>query len=133
MRRSIGIAAVVSALVSLILLAFAGPIVGLLTSGTVEPPAALTIGAALWAVVSAAFNAVGIFLNAASVIKFQVLVASVMAITSLIASIVLANVFGVSGIVWGTLLAYILCTALPITIYLPRLLRNLAAGEGVTP
>ena len=47
LRRSIAIAAVVSALVSVMLLAFAGPIVGLLTSGTVQPPTELIIGAAI--------------------------------------------------------------------------------------
>jgi hypothetical protein len=95
----------------------------------VKPPTALLIGASIWGVVSASFNAVGILLNAASIIRFQVVFASIMALASISASIVLAQIFGVSGIVWGTLLAYVVFTALPITVYLPRLMQRLDAGS----
>ena len=93
----------------------------------VVAPMGLLVGMAVWAVLSNSFNAVAMLLNGASVIGFQVATALTMSVTSLGASIVLANVFGVSGIVWGTVLAYLLCTALPTALYLPGLLRQLQA------
>jgi O-antigen/teichoic acid export membrane protein len=128
LRRSIGIAAVSSAIASVTLLVGGGLIIGTLTGGTVEPPTALLIGAAIWAVVSAGFNAVGILLNAASIVRFQVVIASIMALASISASVLFAFAFGVSGIIWGTLLSYVVCAAVPITVFLPRVMRRLDAS-----
>ena len=65
------------------------------------------------------------FLNGASIIGFQVVSATAMAAASITASIALATPFGISGIVWGTLLAYVACSALPTLWYMPRVLRRL--------
>lgn len=90
-----------------------------------DPPFMMLLGMALWAVVSTAFTSIAMLLNGASVIRFQVIVASVMAGASIAASIALAGSFGVSGVIWGTLLAYLVCAALPTFWYLPRVLRQL--------
>ena len=39
----------------------------------------------------------------------------------------MARAFGLSGIIWGTIIAYTLCTAIPIGLYIPRLVRQLIA------
>jgi hypothetical protein len=52
-----------------------------------------------------------------------------MAIASIGLSILFANVFGVAGIIWGTLLAYTLFSAIPVLILLPRLLTRLGAAS----
>jgi O-antigen/teichoic acid export membrane protein len=125
LRRSILIAALVSGVASLGFVIAGGWVIGIWTDRAVEPPGELLIGAALWAVVYATSNAVGMLMNAASVIAFQVMVAAVMAISSVTLSVILANVFGLPGIVWGTLIAYVLCSGIPIVLYLPRLLRTI--------
>jgi hypothetical protein len=81
---------------------------------------------ALWAVIGNSFNAVAMLLNGASVVGFQVATALTMAVTSVGASILFANMFGVAGVVWGTVLAYIVCTAIPTAFFLPTALRRLA-------
>jgi hypothetical protein len=58
--------------------------------------------------------------------RFQMITALSMAVVSLTASIVGANLFGVAGIIWGTVLAFVVCTALPTALYLPSVLRQLA-------
>ena len=72
LRRSV-IAASAASLASSALLVVAGPaLIGLLTGDRIHPPFALLIGAAIWAVVNATFNAVTVLFNAASIITFQV-------------------------------------------------------------
>jgi O-antigen/teichoic acid export membrane protein len=90
-----------------------------------DPPFVMLLGMALWAIVSTGFASISMLLNSATVIRFQLIVATIMAGTSILASIVLAGRFGISGIIWGTLLAYLACSALPTLWYVPRLLRQL--------
>ena len=122
---SIRLALILSSASSL-LLVLVGPLVLRVWVGPqVDAPMGLMLGMAVWAVLSNSFNAVAMLLNGASVIGFQVATALTMSVASLGASIALANLVGVSGIVWGTVLAYLLCTALPTALYLPGLLRQL--------
>lgn len=125
LRRSVLIAAVTSGAASLVLIFAGGWVIQTLSGGQVNPPFPLLVGAALWATVSASFNAVAMLLNAASVVFFQVVVASLMAVGSIGLSILFANAFGVSGIVWGTLLAYTFLSAVPVLLFLPRILRQI--------
>ncbi len=129
LRRSIWVAVVTTSAASLSLV-IAGPwLIRTWTHGAVDPPAGLLVGAALWAVVSTGFNTVAMLLNAASVMAFQVIVALSMATVSVTLSVVLANAIGLAGIIWGTLIAYVLVSALPVCIYLPRILRQLGVAE----
>ena len=69
LRRSV-IAASAASLASSALLVVAGPaLIGLLTGDRVDPPFALLIGAAIWAVVNATFNGVTVLFNAASIVS----------------------------------------------------------------
>jgi len=123
--RSIGIAALVSGSAALGLVLVGGWVIRTWTGGAIDPPIELLIGAALWSVVYATFNALAMVLNAASIILFQVVLASAMATASIALSIVLANVIGLPGIVWGTLIAYVAFSAIPVIAYMPRFLRSL--------
>jgi O-antigen/teichoic acid export membrane protein len=127
LRMSIGLAVLLSGASSLVLVVFAPPIIDLWVGPHVNAPFALLLGMALWAVIGNSFNAVAMLLNGASVVGFQVATALSMAVTSVGASVLLANIFGVAGVVWGTVLAYVVCTAIPTAIFLPTALRRLAA------
>lgn len=123
---AVGIAA--TTIGSAILLVAGREILRIWVGPVFDPPFMLLLGMALWAVVSTAFTSIAMLLNAATVMKFQVVVASIMASVSIVASVALASRFGVSGIIWGTLLAYLVCAALPTLWYVPRLLRRLEAS-----
>ena len=127
LRRSVLIAVVCTGAGSLVLYAVGAAIIRIWTNGAIEPPPELLLGAAIWAVVSTGFNAIAMLLNAASVVLFQVVTASVMAVASLVLSIALANTVGISGIIWGTLVAYLLFSAIPICLYLPGFLKRIGA------
>jgi O-antigen/teichoic acid export membrane protein len=98
-----------------------------------DPPFMMLLGMALWAVVSTGFMSIAMLLNGATVIRFQAIVAAIMAGTSILASIVLGARFGVSGVIWGTLLAYLVCAAVPTLWYLPRVFRQLEVRASGNP
>ncbi len=137
LRRSVMLAGVASATAALALTLWGSGFIRWWTDGAIEPPIALLIGAAVWAILSSVFNAISIVLNAASVILFQVVVAVAMAVASILLSITLAHVIGVAGIIWGTTIAYAIVSGVPILWYLPRFLRGLDRGAtlptGATP
>jgi hypothetical protein len=66
------------------------------------------------------------FLNGVGAIRVQAVCAVIMGVTALVLKIVFAQRFGLPGIVWGTIVAYTVCTAIPVALYLPRLLGELA-------
>jgi O-antigen/teichoic acid export membrane protein len=126
LKISIGVAVTLTGLSSLALLMI-GPAIVLLWAGPeIDAPFMLFLGMALWAVVANSFNAIAMLMNGAAVIGFQVIIALTMALASLGLSILFANLFGIAGVVWGTLLAYVVCSAAPTIWYLPRVFRNLA-------
>ena len=129
-RKSTLAALIASGLSSGLLVIVGSSLVSALTDSQVEPPTALLAGAAIWAVVYATFNSIAILMNAASVVLFQAIVAVLMACASIALSVVLAEPFGVSGVVWGTVIAYVVVAGIPILLYLPSVLRKVRDGAG---
>jgi O-antigen/teichoic acid export membrane protein len=127
-------AAAITAFVSLGLVLLAPAVLERwLGAGEIDPPLSLLAGAALWATLHAAYNAAVLVLNAANAIRLQVLVAIVTSVVSLGASVVLGRAFGLSGIIWGTFLAHVVCAAIPIALYLPRFLAGLEQNRAHSP
>ncbi len=95
----------------------------------INPPFILMAGLGIWAVLSSMGSAVAMFLNGANVVRFQVICASLMCITSIIGKIFLAKAIGIAGIVWATVIAYTLFTVIPYLYMIPKLLFRLNAGK----
>ena len=125
LRVSVAIASVLSGASSLILVLIGPFAIRLWVGSGVNASLPLLLGMAAWAILSNSFNAVAMLLNGANVIRFQIATALTMTITSIVASAVLGSIYGVAGVIWGTVLAYIICTAVPTAIYLPRVLAGL--------
>ena len=92
----------------------------------------LLVGFGLWTVLNTSGVAVAMFLNGVGAIRFQAICAALMGASALALKIVLARRFGLPGIIWGTIIAYTLCTAIPIGLYIPRLVRQLARRSSAT-
>jgi O-antigen/teichoic acid export membrane protein len=116
--RSTLFAVGITAIGSLLILAASHLIFGFLIGPALIPPLALSVGFAVWAVLYAFGNVASMLLNAANVILFQVIAASVMAVTSIVLKIELGRTYGVAGIIWGTVIAYGLLSVLPTLLYL---------------
>jgi len=89
----------------------------------------LLMGLGIWAILSSMGNAVAMFLNGANVVRFQVICASLMCITSILGKIFLAKTIGIAGIIWATVIAYTLFTVIPCLYMIPKLLFRLNAGK----
>ncbi len=127
--RSTLIGVGISSASSAVLIVFGRDLLRVWVGPVFDPPFMMLVGMAIWAVVSTAFTSISMLLNGATVVKFQIIVSSIMAIASIGASIVLAGAFGLSGVIWGTLLAFVVIAAGPTLWYLPRLFRQLASGS----
>ena len=64
------------------------------------------------------------FLNAAHIVGLQVVCSGLMAVANILLSIVLAQRFGVAGVIWGTVIAYSVFIVLPYSVLVPRLVRR---------
>jgi len=95
----------------------------------IKPPFMLLMGLGIWAILSSMGNAVAMFLNGANVVRFQVICASLMCITSILGKIFLAKTIGIAGIIWATVIAYTLFTVIPCLYMIPKLLFRLNAGK----
>lgn len=127
--RSTAVAGGAVAAGSLVLWLLAGPIVRLwLGPEGFDPDPLMTAGMAAWAVVVTVMNGISMPLNAASRIRFQAIVAVVMAAVSVPASVGLGLALGLAGIIWGTVLAYLACSVVPYVVNVRRLLRQVEAA-----
>jgi O-antigen/teichoic acid export membrane protein len=114
-----------TAICSVALLALAPQILTVWLGAPVRLPPALLLGLAVWAVISATFNSISMLLNALGKVRFLAVIGSVMAISSIALSIQLAGRFGVAGVIWGTVIAYVLVAGVPVAVYVAMLIGRL--------
>jgi O-antigen/teichoic acid export membrane protein len=95
-----------------------GPwIIRLWVGPQISPPFLLLLGLGIWTTISAVGAALAMFFNGANILRFQVVCGLIMAVSALGAKIWLAQAIGLPGIIWGTIIAYILFTAIPLSFY----------------
>jgi O-antigen/teichoic acid export membrane protein len=123
--RSLWIALVGASVSAAILVVFGPQIIMLWVGSSIRPSFVLLLGLGIGAVVYTTGNAFAMLLNGASVIKFQVIFAVIMSVTAVLTKIILAGVIGIPGIIWGTLLPYIIFMLIPAMVYVPNLLRRM--------
>jgi O-antigen/teichoic acid export membrane protein len=92
-------------------------------------PASLLIGLAVWKVLEANGNALAAFLNGAQILQPQVYMALVTAAVALSLKIYLVRHYGYTAIVWGSAVAWSICTLLPLIVILPRILKAISARD----
>ncbi len=129
LTRSLVATVAVSTFPALFLILFGRPLILWWTAGEIETSLVLLTGLAIWTVLSATGNALAMFLNGANIIRFQAICAVLLMVAALAAKIFFARRFGVPGIVWGTVGAYVLFTVLPMALYIPRLLKTMSQRE----
>lgn len=123
-KRSLFISILLAAIVSSVLV-LAGPLILALWVGhAVDPPFILLLGLGLWKVIEVGGNATSVFLNGANVMRFQVLIAVLMGIAAVALKIVFVDQFGVAGVIWATIVAYVIFAAVPLAVVVPRILRS---------
>jgi O-antigen/teichoic acid export membrane protein len=124
LRRSMVFAVVVAAgCVCVFTFAFE-PIVSLWIRRPLGVGTLLLIGFGTWCVIEAAGTALATFLNAASVMRYQVIVATIFAFTCLAAKVWAIRHFGIVMVPWATAVVYGLTVLLPAAYFGPRLFND---------
>lgn len=118
---------------SLILLVFGKQIIGFWAGPEVVPSNALLAGMAIWTILASIGAMVSALLNGLHVVRFQAITAILFATTNILLSIFLVYEVGVYGAIYGSVIAYVVCTLLPYWVYVRRLLRASIQRVGTLP
>ena len=113
-----------SIVLSLCLIVAAPAIIRIWVGPNIHVSVLLLVGLGIWNVIFALCAPFSMLLNAASIIRFQVTVASA-AVVNLSLSIYLTRRIGVSGVVYGSLIAQIALVLIPYWFYARRFLGTL--------
>ncbi|MBI4890234.1 MAG: oligosaccharide flippase family protein [Acidobacteria bacterium] len=105
-KRSMILATSTTTAVSLVLLLKLPEVLGLWAGAKYSADYDVAIPMAVWAVMFAAASAWGTFLNAAGLIRPQLLLAFLFAVVGLFAKIYGAERWGVAGVAWATVISY---------------------------
>jgi O-antigen/teichoic acid export membrane protein len=125
LRRSLLLAAAIN-IPSAIFLTFAGPtVLHLWVGDKIHPTFVLMLGLGLWLAMNTLNGPLAMLLNGANAMGFQAVCAILMAVANVTISIFLVYRIGVSGAVWGSIIAQAVFVVLPSIWYVPRLLRRL--------
>jgi O-antigen/teichoic acid export membrane protein len=125
LRRSLLLAAAIN-IPSAIFLTFAGPtVLHLWVGDKVHPEMILMVGLGLWLAMNTLNGPLAMLLNGANAMGFQAVCAALMAVGNVTISVFLVYRIGVSGAVWGSVIAQFVFVLLPSIWYVPRLLRRL--------
>jgi len=116
--RSVGVGLAGSAVACAALVVVANPVIDAWVGPAYRAPVGLLVAMAAWTVLQSAQMPMSMLLNGAGVVTFQAVAAIVMAVTNLGLSIVLTRAWGISGPVWGSVIAHTLCAAIPVLFYL---------------
>jgi Na+-driven multidrug efflux pump len=108
----------------LILILFGNTIIQIWTQTKIIISFTLFLGLGLWTIISSVGSTVAIFFNGTGILKFQAITAIFLAVFAVILKIFFVKYIGIAGIVWGTLIAYVFCTAIPTALYLRKILSN---------
>ena len=128
LRRSLGLSIVVSAAVSLLLVGTGNWLLDVWTGGAIGASMSLLIGLAVWTILNTGGTTISMLLNAAAVMKFQLVTIWTMAVAAIILKLILIPHFGVAGAIWATVISYSVFVAIPYSIFLPRFLSRMASS-----
>jgi O-antigen/teichoic acid export membrane protein len=126
LTRSLVLTFVFAAVPALALFVFGGLLIQVWVGDQVDPSVWLLGGLSVWTILSAVGASLAVFLNGASVLRFQTVCAVIMAAGAFALKIVFVDRWGVAGVPWAVAISYTVFIAVPMAIYVPRLLRQLA-------
>jgi O-antigen/teichoic acid export membrane protein len=127
--RSISLALAISAPAAVVLAIAAPSLIDIWVGDRVEPSGALLVALAVWIVVVSVSSGIAMFLNGAGLIRLQAILATAMAIASVVLSLALTQRFGISGAVWGPIVGQCVFVLIPLGVLTPRLIARLNKAE----
>jgi O-antigen/teichoic acid export membrane protein len=107
------------------LIFIARPFIKVWTGGAVVPPADLVLWMAGWSMINALCSPIASLLAAAAHLRAQVVYSAVSAAINIALSIYLVGIWGVTGVIAGTVISYLLFICVPASVDVVLLLRKL--------
>ena len=101
---------------TIVLAVSARPVIGVIFGESLTPPWVLVIALGAWTVQQCLNYPFAMLLNTANMVRFQVVIASLMATANIFLSITLTKVVGVSGPIWASLLTHTCIAMIPSII-----------------
>jgi O-antigen/teichoic acid export membrane protein len=129
LRRSLLFAVAIACAVALVLALGFGRMVEFWVHRPLAVSGVLVVGFASWCVIDAAGGAIATFLNAAGILRFQVVVSVILAIVTLMAKALVLQMYGSELLPWITMVAYITISLGPTLLSSRRLLRLALASD----
>jgi O-antigen/teichoic acid export membrane protein len=127
LRRSVGWCFVVTLVTSTALVLGARPLLRTWAPSVADPPLGLLVALGLWAVVSVCSTALGVYLNGVGRVRVQVLLALLMAVANVGASVALVGPLGLAGPVWASVGTQLLVVVAPLAFVLRSSVRRIQA------
>lgn len=90
----------------------------------ITPPTLLLLGLAVWTVMDCCGNTLAMFMNGATIMRFQIIVASVFGVACLISKLLLVPRLGIAAVPWCTVATYGILSVIPYTVYVLRFFRR---------
>jgi O-antigen/teichoic acid export membrane protein len=103
----------------------ARPFIELWTRGVVIPKLDLVLWMAAWSMINALCSPIACLLAAAAHMRAQIVYSAISAVINIVLSIYLVKIWGISGVIAGTVLSYMLFICIPASIDTLLLLRKL--------
>jgi len=128
LTRSMMVGLAINTPAAVLLVIFGTPIIHLWTRTNLTPPWELMVGLGIWTAMNTLNVSFSMFLNGLHVIKFQAVCAAVMACANLGLSILLTYLIGVSGVIYGTVIAQAIFVLLPLAFYIRHVLSRMKSG-----
>jgi O-antigen/teichoic acid export membrane protein len=119
LKRSMAMAVSVTAVLSTILVVFGHGLIEAWVGHSVNPPMSLLAGLGIWKVLEVGGSTFSNFLNGANLLRTQVILAILMAISAIILKIVLIPMLGIAAVVVATILSYTAFVAIPWFFLVP--------------
>jgi O-antigen/teichoic acid export membrane protein len=133
--RSMQLALLVTGVPCLLLVIFGHSLLHFWVGSAVKVSSPLLINMGVWTVMSGVGVSVAMFLNGTNSIRFQAVTATITCCAALVAKITFGRWLGLPGVVLGTILAYGVCTAVPMFFFISGLINKMVgrmdAASGV--
>ena len=120
LKRSLIVSTVFAGLCSIVLVCAGNWLITLWVGPVIATSMLLLVALGIWQVVQAGGYAVSMYLNGANAMRFLVIVCVTMAVVAIALKIYLVPIIGISGVVWATIISYLLCVGIPCYFFLRK-------------
>jgi O-antigen/teichoic acid export membrane protein len=122
LSRSIKISFGISLSVTIPILLLGGWVGEWMAANQFVPTFSVLFAVFVWTNVQAVNGVLAMLLNGLQVIRLQLALSFLMTVVNLVLSLVLVQWIGVSGVIWGSIIANICCMLIPYWLLLPRII-----------